>query len=95
MVLRTSGEPHVGSGAKPGTIASQVEQATGLEREEYLASLQGKKYFSLEPSNNKQFGTKQNPVVIYTHYGERQVGCQGTPRPTSLPSFFLPFLLMF
>ena len=69
---------HVGSGAKPGTIASQVEQATGIERDEYLASLQGKKFFNLEVSGSKQFGTKQNPTVIYSHFGERQVGCQGT-----------------
>jgi hypothetical protein len=76
----------VGAGAKPGTIASQVEQATGLEREEYLLSLQGKKLFNLEPNPPKHFGTKQNPVVIYTQYGERQVGCQGAARPRSPPS---------
>lgn len=73
----------IGPGAKPGTMPSNLEQATGPEREQYLAALGGKKRFITEPQPPKHFGTKQNPVVIYTHFDERQVGCQGT---SSLPS---------
>jgi len=68
-------------------MPSNLDQATGPEREQYLAALEGKKRFITEPQPPKHFGTKQNPVVIYTHFDERQVGCQGA---SSLPPAWLP-----
>lgn len=39
----------IGPGAKPGTVATDLEQATGLERMEILGRMQGIDIFNMEP----------------------------------------------
>ncbi|CAD6332664.1 unnamed protein product [Miscanthus lutarioriparius] len=50
--------------------------ATGLEREELEAELQGKKRFDMDPPVGP-FGTKEEPAVIESYYNKRIVGCPG------------------
>eukprot|EP00160_Parvularia_atlantis_P014202 Unigene3393_Nuclearia_a/m.10400 Unigene3393_Nuclearia_a/g.10400 ORF Unigene3393_Nuclearia_a/g.10400 Unigene3393_Nuclearia_a/m.10400 type:complete len:166 (-) Unigene3393_Nuclearia_a:37-534(-) len=69
--------PEEPPGAPPGAMPSNLEQATGREREEYLAALKGFNLFEEQPKVAKHFGTKKNPVVVFTHFDERVVGCQG------------------
>ncbi|BAF18685.1 putative cytochrome c oxidase subunit 5b-like [Oryza sativa Japonica Group] len=50
--------------------------ATGLEREEIAAELQGKKRFDMDAPVGP-FGTKEAPAVIQSYYNKRIVGCPG------------------
>ncbi|KAJ1257931.1 hypothetical protein BS78_10G034400 [Paspalum vaginatum] len=50
--------------------------ATGLEREEIEAELQGKKRFDMDAPVGP-FGTKEAPAVIQSYYNKRIVGCSG------------------
>ncbi|KAF0903253.1 hypothetical protein E2562_026546 [Oryza meyeriana var. granulata] len=50
--------------------------ATGLEREEIAAELQGEKRFDMDAPVGP-FGTKENPAVIQSYYNKRIVGCPG------------------
>lgn len=55
-----------GPGAKPGQIPTDVEQATGLERLELLAEMQGVKLFDEEPLEATRLGTMADPVKVYS-----------------------------
>ncbi|RKP07925.1 cytochrome c oxidase, partial [Thamnocephalis sphaerospora] len=66
-----------GPGAQPGTVPTDVDQATGLERLELLAKLEGREFFDLSPLKMDRLGTKQDPIIITSTSGERQVGCTG------------------
>jgi cytochrome c oxidase subunit 5b len=68
-----------GEGAKPGTIPSEVEQATGLERLEILAKLDGVDVFDENPLPVTSFGTKANPVMVKAVDTQRLVACTGFP----------------
>ncbi|MQM06505.1 hypothetical protein Taro_039334 [Colocasia esculenta] len=50
--------------------------ATGLEREELEADLEGRKRFDMDPPVGP-FGTKEAPAVIQSFYDKRIVGCSG------------------
>ncbi|PKA49051.1 Cytochrome c oxidase subunit 5b-2, mitochondrial [Apostasia shenzhenica] len=50
--------------------------ATGLEREELEAELEGRKRFDMDPPVGP-FGTKEAPAVIKSIYDQRIVGCPG------------------
>uniref|UniRef100_A0A804KPZ6 Uncharacterized protein n=2 Tax=Musa acuminata subsp. malaccensis TaxID=214687 RepID=A0A804KPZ6_MUSAM len=50
--------------------------ATGLEREELEAELEGKKRFDMDAPVGP-FGTKEAPAVIQSYYDKRIVGCPG------------------
>ncbi|PHZ16519.1 cytochrome c oxidase, partial [Rhizopus microsporus ATCC 52813] len=69
----------LGPGAKPGTIPTDIEQSTGLERMELLAKLEGKELFDMEPLNMTHLGTVKNPIVVKSHDPIRFVGCTGFP----------------
>ena len=43
-------------GAKPGTVASDYEQATGLERLEILGKMQGVDIFDMRPLDASRKG---------------------------------------
>ncbi|KAK8948477.1 hypothetical protein KSP39_PZI005580 [Platanthera zijinensis] len=68
------------SGNAPPTTNKRVEDimpiATGLEREELEAELQGKKRFDMDAPVGP-FGTKEEPAVIQSYYDKRIVGCPG------------------
>ena len=53
-----------GPGAKPGTVATDLEQATGLERLEILGKMQGVDIFDMRPLDASRLGkSPQEPVV--------------------------------
>lgn len=53
-----------GDGSKPGEIASDEQQSTGLERFELMGKLQGIDVFNMEPLDASRFGTKANPIKV-------------------------------
>ncbi|EKX54599.1 hypothetical protein GUITHDRAFT_160714 [Guillardia theta CCMP2712] len=56
-------------------VPTNLDQATGLERAEMLAEMNGEKIF--DEHMITPFGTKENPVVIESIFDERIVGCPG------------------
>jgi hypothetical protein len=44
-------------GAKPGTVPTDLEQATGLERLEILGKVQGVDVFDMKPLDSSRVGT--------------------------------------
>jgi cytochrome c oxidase subunit 5b len=69
--------PLFGSGAKPGAISTDLDQATGLERAEILAKLEGNELFDMKPLYVNHLGTKQNPILVKSADTYRLVGCTG------------------
>ena len=53
-----------GEGAKPGTVPTDLEQATGLERLQLLGEIEGVKVFDDSPLDASRLGTKANPVSV-------------------------------
>ncbi len=53
-----------GEGAKPGTVPTDLEQATGLERLQLLGDMEGIKVFDDSPLDSTHLGTKVNPVLV-------------------------------
>ena len=47
-------------GAKPGTVPTDLEQATGLERLELLGKMQGIDIFDMKPLDSSRKGTSQS-----------------------------------
>ncbi|KAJ3360688.1 Cytochrome c oxidase subunit 4 [Allomyces javanicus] len=72
-------EPFVGPGAKPGTIPTELDQATGLERHEYLSELEGRDAFDMKPLEMTHLGTVTSPIVVKSVDDVRYVGCSGYP----------------
>lgn len=64
-VLAGSGPPVIqGEGAKPGEVATDENQATGLERLELLGRLEGVDVFDMQPLESDRRGTKKDPIMI-------------------------------
>ena len=63
----------IGPGAKEGTIPTDYEQATGLQR------------FDMEMPISEGKGTMQDPYLVPTYIGYRYVGCKGTPEQDHKP----------
>ncbi|CAO3626712.1 unnamed protein product [Cunninghamella echinulata] len=72
-------ETSFGSGSAAGQVPTDIEQATGLERAELLAKLEGQELFDVEPLNMTHLGTVKNPIVVKSHDPIRFVGCTGYP----------------
>jgi len=68
-----------GEGAKPGTVPTDLEQATGLERLQLLGEIEGVKVFDDTPLDSSRLGTKANPVLVPSYDVERIIGCTGFP----------------
>lgn len=68
---------NLGPGGKAGEVPTDLDQATGLEREELLAKLEGRELFDMEPLNMTHLGTPSNPIVVQSHDAIRFVGCTG------------------
>ncbi|KAK5952414.1 Cytochrome c oxidase subunit 4 [Knufia fluminis] len=66
-------------GAEPGTIPTDLEQATGLERLEILGKMQGIDIFDMRPLPSDRVGTFKDPIVVKSAGDELQVGCTGCP----------------
>lgn len=67
----------IGPGAQPGTIPSDMDQATGLERFELLGKMEGVDVFDMENPVFEGKGTMADPYVVPTYIGYRYVGCRG------------------
>ncbi|KAJ2371726.1 Cytochrome c oxidase subunit 4 [Coemansia sp. RSA 2607] len=68
-----------GPGATPGRTPTNFEQATGHEREEHLAAMEGKEFFDLGPLLLNKKGTKAEPTIVPSGAESRIVGCCGAP----------------
>ncbi|KAF2273115.1 cytochrome c oxidase polypeptide IV [Westerdykella ornata] len=66
-------------GAKPGTVPTDLEQATGLERLEILGKMQGIDVFDMKPLDSSRVGTLEDPIVVNSAGEEQYVGCTGCP----------------
>ncbi|KAK6461736.1 cytochrome c oxidase polypeptide IV mitochondrial precursor [Scheffersomyces coipomensis] len=67
----------IGPGATPGTIPTDLDQATGLERLEILGKREGVDVFDIENPITEGSGTPQDPYLVPTYFGYRYVGCKG------------------
>lgn len=67
----------IGPGAKPGTIPTDIDQATGLERYEILGKEEGIDVFDMEKPIKEGKGTLADPFLVPTYIGYRYVGCRG------------------
>jgi len=67
-------------GAKPGTVPTDLEQATGLERLEILGKMQGIDIFDMRPLDSSRMGTLDDPIIVPVLAGDEQyAGCTGHP----------------
>ncbi|WFD25537.1 Cytochrome c oxidase subunit 4 [Malassezia nana] len=53
-----------GPGAKEGTVASDEDQSTGIERFELMGRLQGIDVFDMTPLESDRLGTVENPIIV-------------------------------
>lgn len=56
----------IGPGDKPGQVPSDELQATGLERLELLAEMQGLSAFDEEPLDSSRLGTLDDPIKVFS-----------------------------
>ncbi|KAK1072680.1 Cytochrome c oxidase subunit 4 [Friedmanniomyces endolithicus] len=66
-------------GGKPGTVPSDLEQATGLERLEILGKMQGVDIFDMRPLDASRRGTLTDPIIVKSFGDEQYIGCTGCP----------------
>ncbi|CAG8924975.1 unnamed protein product [Penicillium salamii] len=66
-------------GAKPGTIPTDVDQATGLERLELIGKMQGIDIFDMRPLDASRKGTLEDPIIVPSAGDEQYAGCTGYP----------------
>lgn len=67
----------IGPGAKAGTIPTDMDQATGLERFEILGKREGVDVWDIENPITEGKGTMKDPYLVPTYMGYRFVGCKG------------------
>ncbi|CCF57289.1 hypothetical protein KAFR_0C02960 [Kazachstania africana CBS 2517] len=72
-------ETLVGPGAKEGTVPTDLDQATGLERLELLGKLEGIDIFDTKPLDSSRKGTMKDPILVDSYDDYRYVGCTGSP----------------
>ncbi|KAK0385950.1 hypothetical protein NLU13_7125 [Sarocladium strictum] len=68
-----------GPGAEPGTVPTDLEQATGLERLEILGKMEGVDIFDMRPLDASRKGTMENPISVRSAGEEQFAGCTGYP----------------
>ncbi|KAK5679025.1 Cytochrome c oxidase subunit 4 [Elasticomyces elasticus] len=66
-------------GGSPGTVPTDLEQATGLERLEILGKMQGVDIFDMRPLDASRKGTLDNPITVKSFGDEQYLGCTGFP----------------
>ncbi|RMZ85745.1 hypothetical protein DV737_g416, partial [Chaetothyriales sp. CBS 132003] len=66
-------------GAAAGTVPTDLEQATGLERLEILGKMRGIDIFDMKPLPSDRLGTFSDPIVVKSGGEELQLGCTGFP----------------
>ncbi|KAH8822999.1 cytochrome c oxidase polypeptide IV [Flagelloscypha sp. PMI_526] len=71
--------PIFGPGAKDGTVPTDFEQATGLERLQMLGELEGFDIFDMSPLDSSRTGTLKDPILVPSWADDRILGCTGSP----------------
>ncbi|KAI9682978.1 MAG: Cytochrome c oxidase subunit 4 [Trizodia sp. TS-e1964] len=66
-------------GAPVGTIPTDLNQSTGLERLEILGKMQGIDIFDMKPLDASRMGTLDNPIIVRSFGEEQYAGCTGYP----------------
>ncbi|MCJ1327411.1 Cytochrome c oxidase subunit 4 [Thelotrema lepadinum] len=66
-------------GAPVGTIPTDYNQSTGLERLEILGKMQGVDIFDMRPLDSSRTGTMEDPIVVKSAGDEQYCGCTGCP----------------
>lgn len=66
-------------GGAIGTVPTDLDQATGLERLEVLGKMEGVDIFDMRPLDASRKGTMQDPIVVQSYGDERYLGCTGYP----------------
>ncbi|KDQ15840.1 hypothetical protein BOTBODRAFT_623873 [Botryobasidium botryosum FD-172 SS1] len=69
----------LGDGASAGTVPTDENQATGLERLQILGNLEGIDVFDMKPLEMTRLGTVDEPIKIHSWFPERVIGCTGFP----------------
>lgn len=69
----------VGPGAQPGTVPTDLEQATGIERLEILGKMEGVDIFDMRPLDASRRGTLKDPIMVRSAGDEQYAGCTGFP----------------
>ncbi|KAF7846005.1 hypothetical protein BT93_L5615 [Corymbia citriodora subsp. variegata] len=69
-------------GAKEGTVPTDLDQSTGLERLEIMGKMQGVDIFDMRPLDSSRKGTLDNPIVVKSFGDEQYLGCTGCPADT-------------
>ncbi|PWO00855.1 putative COX4-cytochrome-c oxidase chain IV [Tilletiopsis washingtonensis] len=78
--LRASGPPIIqGKGAATGSVPTDEEQATGLERFELEHKLAGQDAFDMTPLQADRMGTTKEPIKVLSYFPTRIIGCSGSP----------------
>ncbi|KAI1172960.1 COX5B-domain-containing protein [Nemania sp. FL0916] len=72
-------EDLIGPGAAPGTIPTDLEQSTGLERLEILGKMEGIDVFDMRPLDASRKGTLEDPILVNSVGPEQYAGCTGYP----------------
>lgn len=66
-------------GGPVGSVPTDLEQATGLERLEILGKMEGVDIFDMRPLDASRKGTIEDPIVVQSYGEERYLGCTGYP----------------
>ncbi|KAL9011513.1 MAG: hypothetical protein Q9173_003640 [Seirophora scorigena] len=88
----------LGPGAAPGTIPTDLEQATGLERFEILGKMQGIDVFDMKPLDASRLGTTACPLLsppVQIHKSPRAIhvaGAMTNQNDDICMAFCIPFL---
>lgn len=69
----------IGPGAKPGTVPTDMEQSTGMERLEILGKMEGVDVFDMRPLDASRKGTMKEPILVRSAGDEQYAGCTGFP----------------
>ncbi|KIV99682.1 uncharacterized protein PV09_08735 [Verruconis gallopava] len=69
-------------GAPVGTVPTDLNQSTGLERLEILGKMQGIDIFDMKPLDSSRKGTMEDPIIVRSFGEEQYVGCTGVPADT-------------
>jgi cytochrome c oxidase subunit 5b len=56
-----------GPGAKPGTVPTDLDQSTGLERLQLLGEIEGINVFGEGPLDSSRIGTKADPIRVSSY----------------------------
>jgi cytochrome c oxidase subunit 5b len=72
---------------KAGEIPTDLEQSTGLEREQYLLRREGKTAFDMGVKRDF-YGTRERPAYVPSMYESRIVICSGFPTESHEYKFF-------